>query len=59
MTDRALVLRRLARLLDALANAQQRRPPDVATLRADALLRDALDRFAQAVARYVGPDPAG
>jgi uncharacterized protein YutE (UPF0331/DUF86 family) len=42
MTDRVLVLRRLARLIDALANARQRRPSDVATLRADALLRDAL-----------------
>ncbi len=42
MTDRALVLRRLARLLEALANARQRRPSDVATLRTDALLRDAL-----------------
>ncbi len=42
MTDRALVLRRLARLLNALANAQRRRPSDVATLRADALLCDAL-----------------
>jgi uncharacterized protein YutE (UPF0331/DUF86 family) len=42
MTDRVLVLRRLARLLDALATARQRRPPEVATLRADGLLRDAL-----------------
>lgn len=42
MTDVGLVLHKLARLRDQIALTRARRPPDVATLDLDLVLRDAL-----------------
>lgn len=42
MTNRVLVLRKLALLRERVAQARARRPPSASTLRSDALLLDAL-----------------